>query len=90
MPSDMRSTVRNHLAASAGAFAALSANGALCDAVARTAEMINESFARGDKLYVAGNGGSAADAQHFAAELVGWYRRGDRPKPAIALTTDTS
>jgi D-sedoheptulose 7-phosphate isomerase len=44
----------------------------------------------GHKVLSAGNGGSAADAQHFAAELVGRYKRERSPYPAIALTTDTS
>lgn len=42
------------------------------------------------KILVCGNGGSAADAQHFAAELVGRYLRDRKGWPAIALTTDTS
>ena len=45
---------------------------------------------RGGKILIAGNGGSAADAQHFAAELVGRFRRERMALPAIALTTDTS
>lgn len=44
----------------------------------------------GGKILIAGNGGSAADAQHFAAELVGRFLRERRALPAIALTTDTS
>lgn len=44
----------------------------------------------GGKILVAGNGGSAADAQHFAAEFVGKYKILRRAHPAIALTTDTS
>lgn len=52
---------------------------------------IGKCFAAGKKLLIAGNGGSAADAQHFAAELVGTFRRENRRAlPAIALTTDTS
>jgi D-sedoheptulose 7-phosphate isomerase len=47
-------------------------------------------FARSGRLLVFGNGGSAADAQHFAAELVGRFERSRRPVAAIALTTDTS
>ncbi|MCG3131237.1 MAG: Phosphoheptose isomerase 1 [Phycisphaerae bacterium] len=47
-------------------------------------------FQSGGRLYVLGNGGSAADAQHIAAELVGRFKRDRRPLPAIALTTDTS
>ena len=42
------------------------------------------------KILIAGNGGSAADAQHFAAELVGRFQRNRRALPCIALTTDTS
>ena len=47
-------------------------------------------FAAGGKLLFAGNGGSAADAQHLAAEYVVRFTRERRPLPAIALTTDTS
>ena len=42
------------------------------------------------KILIAGNGGSAADAQHFAAELVGRFQKNRRALPCIALTTDTS
>jgi D-sedoheptulose 7-phosphate isomerase len=49
-----------------------------------------EAFARGGKALVFGNGGSAADAQHFACELVGRFQRERRAAAAIALTTDTS
>ncbi len=44
----------------------------------------------GHRVYLIGNGGSAADAQHIAAELVGRFKRERRPLPATALTTDTS
>jgi D-sedoheptulose 7-phosphate isomerase len=44
----------------------------------------------GGRLLAAGNGGSAAEAQHFAAELVGRFQRHRQPLPALALTTDTS
>lgn len=51
---------------------------------------IVEALRRGNKILVCGNGGSAADAQHFAAELVGRFEL-DRPGvPCLALTTDTS
>ncbi|QJA05958.1 SIS domain-containing protein [Thermosulfurimonas marina] len=49
-----------------------------------------ECFVRGGKLLIFGNGGSAADAQHLAAELVNRFRRERSPLPALALTTDTS
>ena len=53
--------------------------------------LIVDTFKAGRRVYVLGNGGSAADAQHIAAELVGRLKQHDRPAlPAIALTTDTS
>lgn len=58
--------------------------------VTRAAEAIGEAFARGGRLFVFGNGGSAADAQHMAAELVGRFARDRRALPALALTTDGS
>jgi D-sedoheptulose 7-phosphate isomerase len=58
--------------------------------VAETAETMISALKAGNKLLVCGNGGSAADAQHFAAELVGRFMMDRRPLPAIALTTDTS
>jgi len=55
------------------------------------AQLIGEVLERGGKLLVCGNGGSAADAQHLAAELVGHFKANDRlPLPAIALTADTA
>lgn len=58
--------------------------------VARCAELLTSALANGHKILVAGNGGSAADAQHFAAELVGRFLLERRALPAIALTTDSS
>ena len=52
-------------------------------------EIIN-SIKNGNKLMICGNGGSAADAQHMAAEFVNRFLRERKPLPAIALTTDTS
>jgi D-sedoheptulose 7-phosphate isomerase len=49
-----------------------------------------QAFENGKKLYTFGNGGSAADAQHLVAELIGRYRRERRPLPAVALTVDPS
>ncbi len=54
------------------------------------AERIAAAFHAGQKLLVFGNGGSAADAQHLAAEFVNRFRLERKPLPAIALTTDTS
>ncbi len=60
------------------------------DEVHSAVRHLQATFRAGGRVFVCGNGGSAADAQHFAAELTGRYRS-DRPGfPAIALTTDTS
>ena len=56
----------------------------------RIADRLLASFDSGGRLYILGNGGSAADAQHIAAELVGRFKHDRRALPAIALTTDTS
>lgn len=56
----------------------------------KAAEVAEACLASGNKLLVFGNGGSAADAQHFAAELVGRFEQDRRPLPAVALTVDTS
>jgi D-sedoheptulose 7-phosphate isomerase len=58
--------------------------------IADAARLIIASMRNGRKLIVFGNGGSAADAQHLSAELVGRYRQDRRAFPAIALTTDSS
>ena len=63
---------------------------ALCDTARKIADVIASALRGGHKLLIAGNGGSAGDAQHIAAEIVGRYKK-DRPAyAAIALTTDTS
>src|SRR5579863_837826 len=56
----------------------------------RLASEMVRALRAGKKLVVFGNGGSAADAQHFAAELVGRFEKERPGLPAIALTTDTS
>ena len=58
--------------------------------VIEAADAIRTAFGGGGKLLVFGNGGSAADAQHMAAELVGRFERERQAMAAIALTTDTS
>ena len=60
------------------------------DDIDKAAKLIADAFNNGHKLLVCGNGGSAADAQHFSAEYVGRYQRERRPLPAISLATDTS
>ena len=58
--------------------------------IADAARLIIATMRNGGKLIVFGNGGSAADAQHLSAELVGRYRQDRKAFPAIALTTDSS
>jgi D-sedoheptulose 7-phosphate isomerase len=59
-------------------------------AIDRAGEMIVATLQRGGKLLVCGNGGSAAEAAHFATELVGRYAKTRRSLPAIALSSDGS
>ncbi|WP_425501444.1 D-sedoheptulose-7-phosphate isomerase [Phytoactinopolyspora mesophila] len=59
-------------------------------AIRAVAEQLCRHFAAGGRLYTFGNGGSAADAQHFTGELIGHYKRDRRPLPAVTLTTDAT
>jgi len=68
----------------------LAAAETLAPAVARAAELLAQCLLGDGKILACGNGGSAADAQHFAAEMIGRFER-ERPElPAISLATDTS
>ena len=58
--------------------------------VIKFAEMVVKSFKAGGKLMLCGNGGSAADSQHIAAEFINRFEIERPPLPALALTTDTS
>ena len=58
--------------------------------ILKAAELISKAFKEGNKLLVCGNGGSASDAQHFAAELIGRFKKNRPSLPALALNTDTS
>jgi D-sedoheptulose 7-phosphate isomerase len=58
--------------------------------IAQIVEKLCECFAEGAKILICGNGGSAADAQHFAAEFMNRMRVDRQPWPAIALSTDSS
>ena len=68
----------------------LSAAPLLAAPLARAAAVMAASLRAGGKILACGNGGSAADAQHFAAELVNRFERERPPLAALALTTDTS
>jgi D-sedoheptulose 7-phosphate isomerase len=60
------------------------------DVLERIARVMAEALHRGNQILWCGNGGSAGDSQHLAAEIVGRFRRERRGLPSIALTTDTS
>jgi len=60
------------------------------ETIAAAADTITKVLKQGGRVYVCGNGGSAADAQHIASELIGRFERERKGLPAIALTTDTS
>ncbi|OIQ75228.1 phosphoheptose isomerase [mine drainage metagenome] len=62
----------------------------LAGPIARAIDLLSAAISNGNKILICGNGGSAADSQHLAAELIGRFER-ERPElAAIALTTDTS
>lgn len=77
----LRSTARVHTAL---------ADGPAVDAIERAGALLVSVLERGGQVLVFGNGGSAADAQHFVAELVGKFETLRRGYPAVALTTDPS
>ncbi len=81
----MEEVVRNKLKESADI--KLSVNAAT---IVEIAQSIIDTYNKGGKVVLFGNGGSAADAQHIAAELVGKYKMIRKPLPAISLTTNTS
>ena len=62
----------------------------LPDAIAVAAQIMIAALKQGNKILCCGNGGSAADAQHFAAELLNRFEKDRKSLPAIAITTDTS
>src|SRR6478736_4711614 len=85
---DHMKRVRDHFAESAQL--KLESAEALAPEISRAASILTECLFADGKILACGNGGSAADAQHFAAELVGRFER-ERPElPAISLSTDTS
>jgi D-sedoheptulose 7-phosphate isomerase len=68
----------------------MKAAAALSQPISQAIELMFAALSNGNKILACGNGGSAADCQHFAAELVGRFERERFPLPAISLTTDTS
>jgi D-sedoheptulose 7-phosphate isomerase len=89
MPSIIERLQAN-IEASMAAQRALLASPSLLDAFSSAVQQVIHCYRAGGRLYIAGNGGSAADAQHLAAEFVSKLARPRAPLPAEALTTDTS
>ncbi|TQP52311.1 D-sedoheptulose 7-phosphate isomerase [Vibrio cholerae] len=82
--------IKNYLSKSISVKQDLLASESILQQISKVAELIIEAYRNGNKVIIAGNGGSAADAQHIAAEFVSRFFF-DRPGlPALALTTDTS
>jgi D-sedoheptulose 7-phosphate isomerase len=87
MPKALKALIASQLRESSHTLAAAAR---LSPEIAAAAELLLAAYRQGRKALIFGNGGSAADAQHFAAELVGRFER-DRPAlPALALTVNTS
>ena len=63
---------------------------AMADKILEAAHTIRDCLANGGKLLLMGNGGSAADSQHIAAELIGRFKKERKAMPALALTVDSS
>jgi D-sedoheptulose 7-phosphate isomerase len=87
---DSKNLIATHLERSLAALARANQDAALLATARTIADVMIAALRSGKKILLIGNGGSAADAQHIAAEIVGRYKQ-DRPAyAAIALTTDTS
>jgi D-sedoheptulose 7-phosphate isomerase len=90
MNSSTTARVIHDLETSRDLFTRAIADADFVEAVARVADLVTAALGAGRKIMFAGNGGSAADAQHLATELVVRFKANRRALPAIALTTDTS
>ncbi len=90
MNSEFDSILRENLQNSIAAKQSFLSNAAQMDAFDRAAQLVVQSFKNGGRLYIAGNGGSAADAQHLAAEFVCKMEAPRAALPAEALSVDTS
>ncbi len=88
--SDFEQRVRDSIEASIAVKQRLLGSADIVSTMARVSEMVVEAMRRGNKLLLFGNGGSAADAQHVAAEFVGRFAFDRPPLPALALSVNTS
>jgi D-sedoheptulose 7-phosphate isomerase len=90
VPESHNQFVKNYFARSVAALDAAGRDAGMLRVIEEIADAVNRSFRDGGKLLIAGNGGSAADAQHLSTEFLSRFVTDRRPLPAIALTTDTS
>lgn len=90
MASELTPLIEEAIRESVSVKQAVLADKALLEKIAAVAQEFVKAYRGGGKILLFGNGGSAADAQHIAAEFVGRFLKERRPLPAIALTTNTS
>jgi D-sedoheptulose 7-phosphate isomerase len=88
MDEDIRKKIIETIEAHKKTIAELEAGG--IEAIAAAARIITRALKQNGHLYICGNGGSAADAQHIASELMGRFEHERKPLPAVALTTNAS
>lgn len=86
----MQSKIKSIIARSLEVKSAILADDTLVHSIEQSAKLIIDCFQKGNRLYFCGNGGSAADAQHLAAEFTGRFYKDREPLPAEALHVNTS
>ena len=89
-PEDAAAMLEGELDSSASLIAAMRADTAMRDAAARVAGVVTDAYRSGGKVILFGNGGSAADSVHIAAEFVGRFLTDRRPLPALSLAANLS
>src|ERR1700686_2757860 len=87
---DFEQRVSKSIEASIAVKQQLLASADIVSAVAKVSEIMVEAFEKGNKVFLFGNGGSAADSQHIAAEFVGRFAFDRPPLPALALSVNSS
>ncbi|MEE8483173.1 MAG: D-sedoheptulose 7-phosphate isomerase [Nitrospinota bacterium] len=86
----MKKLLKERLIEHNDVFTKMAEDAAFIESVGKAGEMAVSTFKGGGRILLCGNGGSAADAQHIAAELVGRFKAERAPLPAMALTVNTS
>ena len=86
----MINSLKNYLSSHQSLISDISSDNHLLKLITKAEKLISSTLTRNKKILICGNGGSAADSQHFAAELISKFNLNRKSMPAIALTTDTS